>query len=738
MRRHGAVEAPAQVLILAERAASLRTDPMLPGTRTGVTVYAACNEEAPKGSFPWRVRQVRPDAARPNQALRVAAARARSRWTAHAAGVPAAWLWAVKRDRWLRRRLRQADLVVSLDGATDGVLALVPGLIDEHRIMPYAEHVTLLDGLAAQVELLDRLRELAAARQGQTAPCETHERADVDAIADRVVAGDLPGVFVPVDELAAIGRQLPGALGIREAADLTLNVLGQISDPSTPGAGPSGLLAQLATARLWMCPTEEMPSDEELASAAREALHGADQALGLGHDSRARARLADAMGVLFHRERHAEAMSTPLLPQPADLLGPLWENLTFQKLVTHVERAQLSQEIRDANQGILSPGGRPQAQVAQAEGRPDVVVIGGVYGEFHELVVAALAEVVDVQFHSPEEVSPFLLGRWAEPVALDALAVLGGWGPGHGEPDPDGTASMSQVLVSSLRSRLHGARVVFIDWADRSTVWVSRLLPEEVRLVVRIHSLDAFDPWFQLVDWSVVDEVIVVSDPLRLLVERMLTLAGAATPVTVLPNLVPLGDLDRPKEPGARTTLGMIGWGRRVKDPLWALDLLAREPSWRLILIGPDLVPALSEAGSAYNEQVRARLQDPDVAECVEIIGWSDDVAEPLRRVGVILSTSRRESWHLGLVEGAASGAVPVVRDWPELVPVGGARALFPDEWVVSDLDQAEARVRAVTEPSVWEATRRRAQEEARQRFDPQSAAQRYREVILGPFHPQS
>lgn len=702
-----------------------RTDLLLPATRTDLTVFAACGEKIPKGTLPWRVRHVRPDPTHVRQSLLVAAARAKTRWTAHSAGVPAGWLWTVKSDRWLRRMLRGADVVISMDHATDSVLELLPDLIDADKLVPYAEHVTFLDGLVALGELLTRLRELEVVRQGEASPLEPQERTDLEALADRVLAGGLPGGLLPVDEIAEVSRRLAGALGIRDAADVTLNVLGRVGGSALAGSGPSGLLAQLATAQLWLCQEAQLPSDEELAEVSGLALDGADQALELVDDSRARARLSDAMGVLFHRERHAEALSTPLLPEPSDLLGPLWESQTFQKLVASSRHTGFPDEPQQLSQ-LHQPS------------RPAVVVIGGVYGEFHEPVVQALSEVADVQFHSPESISPFLVGRWAEPSALDALATLGGWGPGFGEPNPEEALPQSQALGRSLSSRLRGAQVVFSDWADRSTVWVSRLLPEGVRLVVRIHSLDALDPWFQLVDWAAVEEVIVVSDPMRLLVQRMLTLAGVSTPVTVLPNLVPLADLDRPKEPGARTTLGMIGWGRRVKDPLWALNLLAREPSWSLILIGPDLVPALSEAGLDYNEQVLARLQDPDLADRVEIIGWTDDVAEPLRRVGVILSTSRRESWHLGLVEGVASGAVPVVRDWPEFVPVGGARALFPDEWVVADLDEAEARVRAVTEPDVWEATRRRAQQQARDLFNPEQAAQRYREVILGPHLPRT
>ena len=57
----------------------------------------------------------------------------------------------------------------------------------------------------------------------------------------------------------------------------------------------------------------------------------------------------------------------------------------------------------------------------------------------------------------------------------------------------------------------------------------------------------------------------------------------------------------------------------------------------------------------------------------------------------------------------AASGAAPVVRHWPFFAgrfAGGGARSLFPADWVVNTADQAAARIRALTAD---EATWRRA-----------------------------
>ena len=85
------------------------------------------------------------------------------------------------------------------------------------------------------------------------------------------------------------------------------------------------------------------------------------------------------------------------------------------------------------------------------------------------------------------------------------------------------------------------------------------------------------------------------------------------------------------------------------------------------------------------------------------------------RDVGVILSTSVRESFHLGLIEGAASGAVPVVRNWPFFAGrAAGARSIFPADWIVETPAEAADRIIAHTaSEEVWRKTGEAAAEHA-------------------------
>ncbi|WP_151523739.1 glycosyltransferase family 4 protein [Serinicoccus kebangsaanensis] len=520
-------------------------------------------------------------------------------------------------------------------------------------------------------------------------------------------------------EAGAVDRVVRAARAVRQRHGLTQGarvLAGALDQPAWPSADrlASGLAARRLAADLTLG-TATTEADREVA--VRGALAGADEALRGGARTEALDRLGDAMTLLFHRELHAETEMSALVEDPQGYLAPLLGSRTWRELVVprHPDGAPPT-HARDApHEGHAGPARR-------------VLVATGAYGNFHGPVVQALREAAsapEVRVADLTELIPSLGRKIMDTQVLPDLAALL-----EGRPS-------DAPAVARLRELLGWADVVLCDWADRSTLWVSHLAPPGTRMVLRVHGLDLVDPWMPLLRWDRVEVVLTTSPPMRSLTRSVAAAAAAGSgapipPVRVIDNLVPLREMARPKSPGARTTLGMVGWGRIVKDPAWTLDLLDREPSWRLVLIGPDFAQRPTPAQAAYVEAFRERIAAPGLRDRVHVVGRTEDVAGALQQVGVIVSSSRREGWHLGLVEGAASGAVPVVRNWPMVASRGGPRALFPDEWVVDDLDAAEARIRAVTEPGAWPGLGARAQQQADALFDPARVADRYRSVVLG------
>lgn len=698
-----------RVLALGQRAAgcpsTLPVPPTLLSTDVAVGVEHLDEQDGP------HVQQVtRPRPASRSALPRAGVARVKTQWVARRADTPAQWLWTLKRSRWLRQRLAGRDLVVSLDPDTDRALAAAPDLL---RDVPWFTSTAFtaacieLDALAA---LLDDVLDAAAGE----ALAEDDVDTTVHDWAARMRGIDLAGLgpLQPAVAVAGTARTLLGSWGPVTTSRVVREVL---DDPrwGDSARARSGLLAHRRMADIWSTRGRERPAPESLTEAVDLTLASAAAAMDGGHSGQALALHTDAMALLFHRELHAEVCRSPLVEDTPGYLANLWASRVHRSLVSGPERVAV-----------------PRVRIAGRR-RPRVLILTGAYGEFHRPVADALRPVAKVRGFRAVSRGNRRWQRFTTPGVLSTVAALG--------TDPDltwpGLAVREEAetrVIDGLREAISQNDVVFSDWADRSSVIASHILPEGVRLVLRVHSLDALDPWFHLVRWPAVNQVIVTSEPLRSLVNDLLHAAGARTPVVVLPNLVPLADYDRPKHPDARFTLGLVGWGRRVKDPLWALDLLAREPSWRLRLIGPPFQAQSSAATASYVDRVRSRLDDPSIRGRVDVVGRTEDVAGELAHVGVILSSSRRENFHQGLVEGAASGAVPVVRDWPLWASRGGARSLFPPEWVVTDLDEAEARVRDITSPGAWEVHGARARGLAGTLFDLETARQRYREVILG------
>ena len=86
----------------------------------------------------------------------------------------------------------------------------------------------------------------------------------------------------------------------------------------------------------------------------------------------------------------------------------------------------------------------------------------------------------------------------------------------------------------------------------------------------------------------------------------------------------------------------------------------------------------------------------------------------------------------MGLVEGAASGAVPVVRDWPIFAPLEGTRELFPADWVVGSVEEAVERIRQHAEADAWQRASAASRESVAERFGHSESSRRLREIVLG------
>lgn len=397
-------------------------------------------------------------------------------------------------------------------------------------------------------------------------------------------------------------------------------------------------------------------------------LRVADDHLAAGQTRAAARSVAGALKLAFDRNAHFDAVASPLAKHPREYVQALEESTALRRL----------RSARGRTPGMARTWSAPAKALVLTRGNDSFL------GEILGLLAAS--PDWDPEFHDLS--ADRSLWRGVRNTTKLTEEIFNGGG--------EITARAEQ----RLRPLIQEADTVFIEWCTSLAALASLCDPGGARVILRLHSFEAFSHWPHLIDFSRVDDVVFVSEHLRdFAVDAIPGLREENAPrLHVLPLAKKLSPYGLPKTEAARFNVGLVGWGSVAKDPLWATEVVRHlrqdDPRYRLVLIGPPFDGSVSPSAGSYAEALDQQLAKLRSEDAVEQVGATDDVPSVLRDVGVILSSSVRESFHAGLVEGAASGALPVVRDWPFFAgrPTS-ARTLFPDDWVVSSPQQAAQRI---------------------------------------------
>jgi glycosyltransferase involved in cell wall biosynthesis len=238
------------------------------------------------------------------------------------------------------------------------------------------------------------------------------------------------------------------------------------------------------------------------------------------------------------------------------------------------------------------------------------------------------------------------------------------------------------------------ADTVVCEWCLSNAVWYSKHKQRDQRLIVRFHRSELDSPWPSEVDMDTVDAMVFVSGHVRDQAQRRFGWDNQT--LTVVPNFVDTVAFDRPKLPGARFTLGILGFLPRLKRLDLALDVLerlrAQDQRYRLVVKGVlpwDLnwVWKRDDERRYFEEQFDRIRSVPDLRDAVVFDRPGADVPSWFRKVGFIVSVSDIESFHLALIEGMASRSVPIVIDRD------GASSIVDERWIVRDEFAAAKRI---------------------------------------------
>ena len=282
--------------------------------------------------------------------------------------------------------------------------------------------------------------------------------------------------------------------------------------------------------------------------------------------------------------------------------------------------------------------------------------------------------------------------------------------------------------MTAYASELVGwADVVFVEWATAEAAWFVDLIPESKKIVVRLHSYELLNPYPLLFDWGKVDDLICVSKHNLARVSEVLHPQSYGCKTHVLGNLLEVSQYLKPKKSSASKTLGLVGYGRRVKRPDLALDLLAEllknDEAWKLSLVGAEPSHRLEKS---YFEDFFVRATPYIEQGKIVINSWTDSLSSWLQDIGVILSCSDREGTHEACREGISSGSIGVIRQWPWSRNYGGNKDLFPDSYHWNDVSEAAKYLESFTSSEDIQKQGEREQKVFLERENP--------DVLLGRF----
>lgn len=297
----------------------------------------------------------------------------------------------------------------------------------------------------------------------------------------------------------------------------------------------------------------------------------------------------------------------------------------------------------------------------------------------------------------------------------------------------DRLTQVTPQAPESLKDDLLWADVVFVEWCQ---ALAARLSGVEIpgKLIIRLHRYEAFIPTPSLTNWNNVDTLLTITPYISKLLKRTVPLIENKTKIVLVPNVIDLKSFSKPKLPDSRKTLGVIQYSSEIKDPIWALDILEKlqthDPQWKLQFIGsPFNTTEKSGDPNGYFEQFERRLEP--LQQSVNFLGYRDDLDEVLRKIGVVLSTSKIEGSPVSLIQGVASGALPVVRNWPNIKKLHAAESLYPREWIVDTTDEAVDRILAWSSTGVSERAEQDPRKWALKAFNDDATFEKIRKVLL-------
>lgn len=232
------------------------------------------------------------------------------------------------------------------------------------------------------------------------------------------------------------------------------------------------------------------------------------------------------------------------------------------------------------------------------------------------------------------------------------------------------TVGEENIIISphTTNAMIHEAKVIWVEWANEKAVEIQNSDTNAYK-ILRLHAYEAFSDTIKKLDLNKFDKVIFIDDYIKDYVERQY---GKVKGAVVISNGVEVDRYSIPENKQRNNKIAYAGYLTRKKG-IGELILLA-------------------ESFPEYEFHLAGRYQEDDIADyfnhkCpknVFVSEWQYDtaMADFYKDKTFILNTSLRESQGMTLMEGMASGLMPIVRNWL------GSEDVYPKEFIYNSIEE--------------------------------------------------
>ena len=250
-------------------------------------------------------------------------------------------------------------------------------------------------------------------------------------------------------------------------------------------------------------------------------------------------------------------------------------------------------------------------------------------------------------------------------------------------------------FIQRSKALLEWAEFVWCEWSLANAVWYSKNLRDDQQMVTRLHLQEIGERArkFQLdIDMDKVNKVIIVAEHVR---QEAIKLFGwDPDKLVFIPNFIESARLKNKDKDTSNKRIAIVGIVPQRKRLDLALDLLEKlrekDDEWSLVIKGkvPKDYPWMFGSSRRkemeyYDEQYKRIERSEKLKGAVEFEGYTLTISEFFTKIGYVVSPSDFESFHYTIADGVSSGNFPVIWPWE------GADELYPEEWVIRDVEDA-------------------------------------------------